>query len=92
MDEIDKRRKEEFRKHEMEKEHKRRKEEKGFDEAKKKEVEEERKRLREKHMKDAQRVNHPVSKNIKIYLLDFESNHDIYLVDPAHPYCACHET
>jgi HSP90 family molecular chaperone len=62
MDEIDKRRKKEFQQHEMEKEHKRRKEEKGFDEAKKKEVEEERKRLREKHVKDAERVNHPVSK------------------------------
>ena len=65
MDEIDKRRKDEFQTHEMKKEHKRRKAEKGLDEAKKKEIEEERKRLKEKHVKDAKRVNHPVSENRK---------------------------
>ena len=65
MEEIDKRRKEEFREHEMDKEHKRRVEEKNFDEAKKKEAAEERKKLREKHLKDAQRVNHPVSESNK---------------------------
>lgn len=60
MNEIDKRRKDEFRRHEMEKKHKRNMAEKGFDEAKKKEAEEERRKLREKHLRDAQRVNHPV--------------------------------
>ena len=72
MDEIDKRRKKDFQKHEMEKEHKRRVEEKSFDEKKKKEVEEERKRLREKHLEDAKRVNHPVSKNNIIHKTDRE--------------------
>ncbi|XP_028417212.1 nucleobindin-2-like [Dendronephthya gigantea] len=62
MNEIDKRRKDEFRRHEMDKEHKRRVSEKGLDEEKKKEAAEERRRLREKHIRDAQRVNHPGSK------------------------------
>lgn len=60
MEEIDKRRKAEFRTHEMEKEHKRRMEEKSFDDAKKKAAAEERQRLRAKHLEDAKKVNHPV--------------------------------
>lgn len=63
MDEIDKKRKQDFQKYEMEKEHERRQRDKVLDEAKRKEKEEERKRLREKHLQDAKNINHPGSKS-----------------------------
>ena len=77
MDEIDKKRKEEFKRHEMDKEHKRRKHEKTLDEEKRKLEAQERKRLREKHHADAKRVNHPVC-----LLNVFKIN--IYLVSTVH--------
>lgn len=61
MDEIDTKRKKDFQRHEMDKEHKRKQGEKNLDESKRNEAEEERKRLRQKHVDDAKKINHPVS-------------------------------
>ncbi|WP_411027524.1 hypothetical protein, partial [Salmonella sp. s54925] len=57
MDVIDKKRKEEFQRHEMDKEYKKRQHDKSLDEEKRKQESEQRKILREKHVEDSKKVN-----------------------------------